>query len=315
MATAGRSAPPKPWERSDTQAGSNGPSPFAPPSNSPSTAATVADAGVANAGAKDENGIPRSLATVDGTAGRQMPPRPWEVNSSGYGGGMTSYNRPSPYGGLGTSMGGYGSNYASPYGAGMYGSGYGSSYGGGYGSSSYGGGYGSSSYGGMQNRYGSGQYGGYGGMGYSGMSGGYGGYGGGAFGGMGGAGSMTPYGYGGPGDPNDPNAGRPPGPPNLWQTMLHALNSFLNFFGRLSILVDENTHAFHFFITALLQLCDRAGVLYGELARFVLRLLGVRSKARTKLASPPVTPSLPGTPALPSNMGDARNNWDSVWGK
>jgi len=55
------------------------------------------------------------------------------------------------------------------------------------------------------------------------MSGGYGGYGGGAFGGMGGAGSMTPYGYGGPGDPNDPNAGRPPGPPNLWQTMLHAV--------------------------------------------------------------------------------------------
>ncbi len=80
---AGRPAPPKPWERNDTQAGSNGPSPFAPPSNSPSTAATVADAGVANAGAKDENGIPRSLATVDGTAGRQMPPRPWEVNSSG----------------------------------------------------------------------------------------------------------------------------------------------------------------------------------------------------------------------------------------
>ncbi|CAM6011136.1 unnamed protein product [Sphagnum balticum] len=80
---AGRPAPPKPWERSDTQAGSNGPSPFAPPSNSPSTAATVADAGVANAGAKDENGIPRSLATIDGTAGRQMPPRPWEVNSSG----------------------------------------------------------------------------------------------------------------------------------------------------------------------------------------------------------------------------------------
>ncbi|CAM6040313.1 unnamed protein product [Sphagnum compactum] len=285
---AGRPAPPKPWERSDTQAGSSGPSPFAPPSNSPSTAATVADAGVANAGAKDENGIPRSLATVDGTAGRQMPPRPWEVNSSG------------------KFMGGYGSNYASPIGAGMYGSGYGSSYGGGYGSSSYGG---------MYNRYGSGQYGGYGGMGYGGMSGGYGGYGGGAFGGMGGAGSMTPYGYGGPGDPNDPNAGRPPGPPNLWQTMLHALNSFLNFFGRLSILVDENTHAFHFFITALLQLCDRAGVLYGELARFVLRLLGVRSKARTKLASPPVTPSLPGTPALPSNMGDASNNWDSVWGK
>jgi peroxin-13 len=250
MATAGRPAPLKPWERNDTQAGSNGPSPFAPPSNSPSTAATVADAGVANAGAKDENGIPRSLATVDGTAGRQMPPRPWEVNSSGYGGGMTSYNRPSPYGGLGTSMGGYGSNYASPYGAGMYGSGYGSSYGGGYGSSSYGGGLGNSSYGGglgnssyggMYNRYGSGgQYGGYGGMGYSGMGGGY---GGGAFGGMGGAGSMTPYGYGGPGDPNDPNAGRPPGPPNLWQTMLHAVCIAFLFLLSIHVLQMEVTKA------------------------------------------------------------------------
>ncbi len=157
---------------------------------------------------------------------------------------MTSYNRPSPYGGLGTSMGGYGSNYASPYGAGMYGSGYGSSsYGGGYGSSSYGGGFGSSGYGGMQNRYGSGQYGGYGGMGYSGMSGGYGGYGGGAFGGMGGAGSMTPYGYGGPGDPNDPNAGRPPGPPNLWQTMLHAVCIAFLFLLSIHVLQMEVTKA------------------------------------------------------------------------
>lgn len=49
-------------------------------------------------------------------------------------------------------------------------------------------------------------------------------------------------------------------------------------------------------------------MLYGELARFVLRLLGVRSKARTKLASPPVTPALPATP------GEGANNWDSVWG-
>jgi hypothetical protein len=34
------------------------------------------------------------------------------------------------------------------------------------------------------------------------------------------------------------------------------------------------TQAVHFFITALLQLFDRAGCLYAELARFVLRLLG-----------------------------------------
>ncbi len=81
---AGRPAPPKPWERGGAQAGSSVPSPFAPPSDSPSTAATVADAGVVNEGAKDDNGIPRNSAVAGGTvAGRQMPPRPWEVNTSG----------------------------------------------------------------------------------------------------------------------------------------------------------------------------------------------------------------------------------------
>jgi ATP-binding cassette subfamily B protein len=48
--------------------------------------------------------------------------------------------------------------------------------------------------------------------------------------------------------------------------MSHALS----FFGRISFLVDENTQALHFFITAVLQLCDRAGTRYGELAAFVL---------------------------------------------
>ena len=56
----------------------------------------------------------------------------------------------------------------------------------------------------------------------------------------------------------------------------------------------------------VVQLCDRAGMLYGELARFVLRFLGVRSKARTKLASPP--------PALPAAPGDGANTFDAVWG-
>lgn len=50
--------------------------------------------------------------------------------------------------------------------------------------------------------------------------------------------------------------------------------------GRISFLVDENTQALHFFITAMLQLFDRAGTLYGELARFVLRILGIRSRKR-----------------------------------
>ncbi len=133
--------------------------------------------------------------------------------TAGYGGALTSYNRPSLYGGMGSSMGGYGSTYGSPYSGSMYGGGYGNTYSG-YGSS-YGGGLGSG-YGSMYNRYGSGGYGQYGGRGYGGMSGGYGGMGG---------GEMAPYGYGGPGDPNDPNAGRPPGPPNIWQSMLHAVHS------------------------------------------------------------------------------------------
>ena len=39
--------------------------------------------------------------------------------------------------------------------------------------------------------------------------------------------------------------------------MLQAMSGVVNFFGRLSFLVDENAHAFHFFITSLLQLLDR----------------------------------------------------------
>lgn len=50
--------------------------------------------------------------------------------------------------------------------------------------------------------------------------------------------------------------------------------------GRISFLVDENTQALHFFITAMLQLFDRAGTLYGELARFILRILGIRARKR-----------------------------------
>ena len=50
--------------------------------------------------------------------------------------------------------------------------------------------------------------------------------------------------------------------------------------GRLSFLVDENAHAVHFFISALLQLLDRAGSLYGEVARFVLRVIFRRSRLK-----------------------------------
>lgn len=54
------------------------------------------------------------------------------------------------------------------------------------------------------------------------------------------------------------------------------LQGVMHVFGRISFLVDENTQAIHFFITALLQLMDRGGFLYAELARFVFRLLGYK---------------------------------------
>lgn len=75
------------------------------------------------------------------------------------------------------------------------------------------------------------------------------------------------------------------------------------------------------FMSALLQLFDRTGLLYGELARFVLRLLGVKTKPR-KIN--PVGPD--GHPLLgPHNphgnqnyiegpKGGPTGAWDNVWG-
>jgi len=48
-----------------------------------------------------------------------------------------------------------------------------------------------------------------------------------------------------------------PRPPNAWEAMLRGLHGVVGFFSRISFLVDENTHAVHFFISALLQLLDR----------------------------------------------------------
>lgn len=105
----------------------------------------------------------------------------------------------------------------------------------------------------------------------------------------------------GPFDPNAPPGapgGPPLGPPSAWQAALHSLHGAMSFAGRLSFLVDENTHALHFFISALLQLFDRAGSLYGELARFVLRLLGLRIAAKGGAPGEPpkVGGAPPGTP-------------------
>jgi len=170
--------------------------------------------------------------------------------NSGYGGG---------YGGMGSTYGGYGSSY------GGMGGGYG-----GYGgmSSGYGGYGGMSSYGGMS---------GYGGMG-GGMYGG--GYGGGMYGQRYGMGGMMGPGMGPMGGPMDPNGPTPP--PTAWQRILKSLSGVVMFAGKMSWLVDENAQAMHFFMTAMLQLLDRAGLLYGELARFVLRLLGYKVPPRPK---------------------------------
>ncbi|XP_011011867.1 PREDICTED: peroxisomal membrane protein 13-like [Populus euphratica] len=195
-----------------------------------------------------------------------------------------------------SSYGGYNStlNYNSGYGSGMYGS----SYGGGlYGNNMYRGGY--------SGLYGSGMYGG--GMYNSGFGGPLGGYGM----GMGG-----PYGAQ---DPNNP-FGAPPSPPGFWISFLRVLQGVVNFFGRISILIDQNTQAFHMLMTALLQLFDRSGMLYGEVARFVLRLLGIKTKPRMAHPHGPHRLPLPGpegTNANPLYIEGPKpapsGSWDSVW--
>ncbi|CAD7705205.1 unnamed protein product [Ostreobium quekettii] len=151
--------------------------------------------------------------------------------------------------------------------------------------------YSNNAYGSYGNRFYGGAYGSYG-TGYGGYGGAYGGYGGyqrgygSTYGGFGG-------GYAGYGSPYQPSLGfgigpygasgpMQPGPPvapgeghtHSWQVFLQGLHRVVEFFGRVSFLVDENAQALHFFISALLQLLDRAGSLYGELARYILRLLG-----------------------------------------
>lgn len=179
-----------------------------------------------------------------------QPARPWERGQVG--------------GQVGNSLGSpYNSYIRSPYN---------SASGIGYGTSSYGYPYGTTGYG--SGMYGSGGYYGsyYGNPMHNGMQNGnmYGGlYGRPLYGNM----HSGPYGAAQP-SAWDPNA---PAPPSAWQAMLGTISGVVHFFGRLSFLVDENAHAVHFFISALLQLLDRFGSLYGELARFVLRILGFKS--------------------------------------
>ncbi|CAL9081068.1 unnamed protein product [Musa textilis] len=156
----------------------------------------------------------------------------------------------------GTSHGGYGSNlnYNSGYGSGVHGSygGLGRLYSGGF--------YGNSMYTGNGGIYGgSGMYNG----GYGGSLGGY------------GMGMGGPFGSQNPGDPYGP-----PSPPGFWISLIRVIHGVVNFFGRISMLMDQNAHALHMLMAALLQLFDRSGLLYGELARFVLRILGIRTRRR-----------------------------------
>ncbi|XP_058097701.1 peroxisomal membrane protein 13 [Magnolia sinica] len=283
---SGNIAPPKPYERAGT---SSGPAPFKPPSPG-NTSDVVEASGTAKPG-EIVSTAARSSPVNTNALGRAVPTRPWEQN-------------------YGNSLGGYGSslNQNSGYGSGMY-----SSYGG-FGGGSYGGGlYGNNMYRGQYgNSYGgSGLYGG--GMYNSGFGGPMGGYGMGMGTGMGmGMGMGGPY---GDQDPNNP-FGPPPSPPGFWISFLRVMQGVVTFFGRISILIDQNTQAFHLFMSALLQLFDRSGMLYGELARFVLRLLGVKTKP--KMHHQPGPPgALPGPDANGQNYIEgpkaASGSWDTVW--
>ncbi|GLT91625.1 hypothetical protein SLE2022_095030 [Rubroshorea leprosula] len=257
----------------------SGPSPFKPPSAG-STSEIVEASGTARPGEV----VSTSNATVNrNPVGRPLPTRPWEQT----------------YGSMSNNYGGYGSNlsYNSGYGSEMYGSygGLGGLYGGGmYGNSMYRGGYGG--------LYGSGMYGG--GL-YNGVVGG-------TVGGFG-MGMGGPYGSQ---DPNNPYCA-PPSPPGFWISVLRVLQGVVNFFGRISILIDQNTQAFHMFMTALLQLFDRTGLLYGELARFVLRLLGIKTKPRRVPPPGPNGHPLPGRTGTKNHIegpkGAPTGSWDNVW--
>ncbi|KAI3461766.1 hypothetical protein Pfo_018429 [Paulownia fortunei] len=277
---SGGGPPPKPWERAGS---SSGPAPFKPPSAG-NTSDVVEASGTAQPG-EVVSTADRNTAVNRNTLGRPVPTRPWEQQT------------------YGNSYGGYGSglNYNSGYGSGTYGSygGLGGSYGGGlYGNNMYRGGYGG--------LYGGGTYGGgmyNGGGGFGGPMGGYG------------------MGMGGPFGDQDPNNpyGAPPSPPSFWVSLMRVMQGVVTFFGRIAILIDQNTQAFHMFMTALLQLFDRSGMLYGELARFVLRLLGIRSKQ--KKVHPPGVEGLPGPHNTPGSQNYIEGPkaapsgpWDSVWG-
>ncbi|GMH38883.1 hypothetical protein BSKO_06781 [Bryopsis sp. KO-2023] len=99
------------------------------------------------------------------------------------------------------------------------------------------------------------------------------------------------------------------GPPSAWQSFLNGLQRVVETFGRMSFLVDENAQAIHFFISALLQLLDRVGSLYGETARLVLRILGYK-KPKEKNAVDSKQPA--GSTANVQEIGESNFNKASL---
>lgn len=287
MANSG--APPKPWER---VGGSSGPSPF----RSPSIGNSTNNVGESYTDTKPEDkndNTQRNLPSGNGgIVARPMPQRPWERNSGGYG-STTNYN-------AGNGSGMYG--YNSPYGGNLGGSSYGGSLGGTYAGGLSGNNMYRPGYGGLNGGYGSNAIGGMYNNGYGGQMGGY------------GMGQVGPYDHANQ-DPNNPFGGSPPSAPSFWQSMLRVMHGVVTFFGRVSILVDENTQAVHFFITALLQLFDRSGLLYGELARFVLRLLGFWRRPR--ISPQGGSEALPGQGASADYFVEHPKQvaapWDNIW--
>lgn len=68
-----------------------------------------------------------------------------------------------------------------------------------------------------------------------------------------------------------------------------------------------------------LQLFDRSGLLYGELARFVLRILGIRTKPKKVQPHAPHMPQGPHSPNGYENNVDGpkvppSGGWDNLWG-
>ncbi|XP_073005758.1 peroxisomal membrane protein 13-like [Typha latifolia] len=106
--------------------------------------------------------------------------------------------------------------------------------------------------------------------------------------------------------------GPPPSPPDFWISFLRVMQGIVNFFGRFAMLIDQNTQAFHMFMIALLQFIDRSGCLYGELAKFALRILKFRTTP-TEPEYPQAVESADPTGRGKAPLRSTGDSWDKVW--